>query len=152
MKYVNEIKVISKVCEETGTKCDTPQRLVELWHKVVTPAPWFDAEKEAVVVFNLNTKLGVKNWQMVAVGTINECATTPREILRSAVASLAYGVVVMHNHPSGNPSPSPADLEITRKVRDGGRTLGIQTQDHIIIGDGKNGNSAFYSFREAGYL
>jgi DNA repair protein RadC len=58
----------------------------------------------------------------------------------------------MHNHPSGNPSPSPADLEITRKVRDGGRTLGIQAHDHIIVGDGKNGNSAFYSFREAGYL
>jgi len=152
MKYVNEIKVISKICEDAGIILDSPSKMVQLWNKAVTTANWYDAEKEAVVVFNLNTRLGVKNWQMVSVGTINECAVTPREILRSAVASLAYGVVIMHNHPSGNPSPSPADLEITRRTRDGGKTLAIQTLDHIIIGDGKNGNAEFYSFRDAGYL
>lgn len=152
MKYVNEIKVISKICEDAGVLYDAPNKMVQLWNKTVAAASWFDAEKEVVAAFNLNTKLRVKNWQMVSVGTINECAVTPREILRSAVASLAYGVVIMHNHPSGNPSPSPSDLEITRKTKDGGRALAIQILDHIIIGDGKNGNAAFYSFREAGYL
>jgi DNA repair protein RadC len=131
---------------------DSPSKMVQLWNKAVATSNWFDPEKEAMVVFNLNTKLGVKNWQMVSVGTINECSVTPREILRSAVASLAYGVVIMHNHPSGNPVPSPADLEMTRRVRDGGKTLAIKTLDHIIVGDGKNGNAEFYSFREAGYL
>jgi len=152
MKYIKEIKIVSKVCEEVGTICNTPSKLVELWDKVVVPSDWFDPEKEAIVAFNLNTKLGIKNWQMIAVGTINECAVTPREILRSAVASLAYGVIVMHNHPSGNPSPSPADLDITRRIRDGAKTLSIVAQDHIIVGDGMNGNARFYSFREAGYL
>jgi DNA repair protein RadC len=89
---------------------------------------------------------------MVAVGTINEISVTPREAYRSAVATLAHSVVVMHNHPSGNPSPSVNDLEFTRRMKDAGRILGINCLDHIIIGDGKNGHLKYHSFAEAGYL
>jgi len=149
---IKEIKIVSRVCEDAGVACDHPSRVVELWKKCVETADWFDPEKECVVVFNLNTKLKIKNWQMVSMGTINECALTPREAYRSAVASLAHSLIVLHNHPSGNPSPSPADLDITRRMRDAGKTLGINLQDHIIVGDGKNGNLPHYSFREAGYL
>ena len=149
---IKEVKIVSKMCEDAGKIYDHPQKFCELWSKVVESSDWHDPEKESVVVFNLNTKLGIKSWQMVAVGTINEVALTPREVFRSAVASLAHSIVVMHNHPTGNPSPSPADLEITRRLRDGGKVLSVTLQDHIIVGDGKNGNPTHYSFREAGYV
>ena len=104
------------------------------------------------MVFNLNTKLNVKSWQMVSVGTIN--LYRDWEILRPAVATLAYGIVVAHNHPSGETSPSPADLDMTRRVRDGAKMLDIVLTDHVIIGkkDGNGNQQAYYSFREAGYL
>lgn len=150
--YVKEVKIISKVCEDAGHTCDHPQKIVNLWRRCVETASWFDPEKEFVASFNLNTRLQVKNWQLVSVGTINETAVTPREAFRAAVATLAYSIIVVHNHPSGNPSPSPADLNFTRKMRDAGQVLDIKLQDHIIIGDGRNGNLPFYSFREAGYI
>lgn len=154
--HLNEIKIISKVCEEVAglSVASSPAKIRQLWETCVVPAPWFDPEKEAVVVFNLNTKLNVKSWQMVSVGTINQTCVTPREILRPAVATLAYGIIVAHNHPSGDTSPSPADLEMTRRVRDGARTLEIVCQDHVIIGrpDNNGNQQAYYSFREAGYL
>jgi len=154
--HLNEIKIISKVCEEAEgvSVANSPAKIRHLWETCVATAPWFDPDKEAVVVFNLNTKLRVKSWQMVAVGTINETSVTPREILRPAVATLAHSVIFAHNHPSGDTHPSPADMDITRRVRDGAKTLNIVLQDHIIIGrKDENGNqNAYYSFREAGYL
>ena len=154
--HLNEIKIISKVCEEADgvSVANSPAKIRHLWETCVATAPWFDPEKEAVVVFNLNTKLRVKSWQMVSVGTINQTCVTPREILRPAVATLAYGIIFAHNHPSGETSPSPADLEITRRVRDGAKMLDIVLTDHVIIGqkDGNGNQQAYYSFREAGYL
>lgn len=149
---ITQVKVVNRIYEEAGTACDHPKRVVELWKKCVETESWFDPEKECGCVFNLNTKLRVKNWQMVAVGTINEMSITPREVLRSAVASLAHSIIFLHNHPTGNPSPSAPDLDFTRRLRDGGKTLNINVQDHIIVGDGQNGNQPYYSFREAGYL
>jgi DNA repair protein RadC len=150
--YVQEVKIISRICEETGTDLTTPNRIFDLWQKCVATADWFDGEKETVVVFNLNTKYKVKNWQMVSVGTVNECAVTVREAYRSAVATLAYALVIAHNHPSGNPAPSSVDHDFTRRMKEAGRIMSIQCLDHVIIGNAKDGNQPYYSFNEAGYL
>ncbi|NCW27729.1 MAG: JAB domain-containing protein [Verrucomicrobia bacterium] len=83
----------------------------------------------------------------------NETAVQPQEILREALgAEAVYSLVVVHNHPSGDPAPSPADLEFTRKLRDGAKAVGVLLQDHVIIGVAREGRSGYYSFKEAGYL
>ena len=95
----------------------------------------------------LNTKLRVKGHHIASVGTLNETVAAPREIFRVAVASASYAIVVMHNHPSGEPEPSEADRQFTRRLRDAGRVLRIELSDHVIIG-----HNRYFSFREMGVL
>ena len=86
-------------------------------------------------------------------GSVNETAVQPQEILREALGSEAvYALIVVHNHPSGDPAPSPADLDFTRRLRDGAKTVGVVLQDHVIIGVAREGRPGYYSFKEAGYL
>jgi len=71
----------------------------------------------------------------------------PREVFRAAVIGAAYGVVLMHNHPSGDPSPSEADIRMTKRLAESGRILGMEVLDHIIVG-----NDRHLSLRETGIL
>ena len=71
----------------------------------------------------------------------------PREIFRVELSKNAASIILVHNHPSGDPSPSDGDIEVMRRVMEAGRLIGINVQDHIIIGDGE-----FISFREKGLL
>jgi DNA repair protein RadC len=79
----------------------------------------------------------------VSVGILNGSLIHPREVFAAAVAERAAAVVLVHNHPSGDPSPSPEDREVTRRLRSAGGIVGIPVMDHVIIG-----SCSFYSFRE----
>jgi DNA repair protein RadC len=100
----------------------------------------------AVEVF-LVVLLDVKNRRMqdvrVSTGILNGSLIHPREVFAPAVRERAAAVLLIHNHPSGDPAPSPEDREITRRLRSAGGIVGITVLDHVIIGDG-----SFYSFRE----
>jgi DNA repair protein RadC len=90
----------------------------------------------------------------VTVGTATAALAHPREVFQIAVMASVAAIVVVHNHPSGDPSPSAADLQITRLLREAAQTLEISLLDHVIIGNAlddplRRGN---YSFREAGLL
>jgi DNA repair protein RadC len=77
----------------------------------------------------------------------------PQDLLRQALGSeTVYALIAVHNHPSGDPAPSPADLDFTRRLRDGAKAVGVTLQDHVIIGVARQGRPGYYSFREAGYL
>ena len=80
-------------------------------------------------------------------GTVNASIISPREIYLEALRYHAVGIILLHNHPSGDPTPSDADRRVTRKVRDAGSLIDIPLLDHIVIGDKK-----YVSFREEGYL
>ena len=82
-----------------------------------------------------------------ARGTVNHTPVYPREVVRRAVELDAAALVLVHNHPSGDPSPSPDDLDMTRQVEDAAATLGLVVRDHIIVGNGRT-----VSFREQGLL
>ncbi len=82
-----------------------------------------------------------------ASGTVNHTPVYPREVVRRAVELDAAALVLVHNHPSGDPSPSPDDLDMTRQVEDAAATLGLVVRDHIIVGNGR-----VLSFREQGLL
>ena len=80
-------------------------------------------------------------------GTVNMSLVNPREIFLAALSYHAVGILLVHNHPSGDPSPSQADINITKRVQNAGAMLGIPLLDHIIIGDCR-----YISFREQGLL
>jgi len=90
----------------------------------------------------LNTKNQVIGTDKVSVGTLNSSTVHPRELFRNAIRKSAASMVLVHNHPSGDPAPSREDLDITRRLVEVGKIIGIEILDHIIIGDNR-----FTSFR-----
>lgn len=108
--------------------------------------------KEVLKVLLLDTKLRLLRAEDVALGSLNECIAHPREVFRPAIVHSAYALVVLHNHPSGDPTPSRADHQLTRQLGEAARLLQINLLDHIILGTPEGGRNPYFSFREAGNL
>lgn len=83
----------------------------------------------------LNSKNGVIAQKTIHIGTLNSSLVGIREVFREAVREGAAGIIVAHNHPSGDPEPSPEDIQVTAKLNEAGKLLGVDLLDHIIIGD-----------------
>lgn len=92
-------------------------------------------EQEKLMVLLLNNRGGLLGEETVSKGTVNGTMVSPREIFLCAMAYHAVSIILMHNHPSGDPTPSKEDISLTRRVRESGDMLGIELLDHIIIGD-----------------
>lgn len=108
---------------------------------------------ESVRIILLNTKLAVIRTDEAFKGTLNECVSHPRDLLRKVLIHNAYAFVLIHNHPSGDPTPSDADRRITRRLREASEATGVQLQDHIIIGTPSESRTVpYFSFREHGLL
>ena len=107
-------------------------------------------DKEAFVVAFLNTKNRVIDHEVVSVGTINSSLVHPREVFRNAIINKANSVILCHNHPSGDLTPSTEDINITRRLEETGKLLGIKVLDHLII-NGIN-HKELYSFKAKGVL
>ncbi len=86
------------------------------------------------------------------IGSLNEAVAHPREIFRAAVVASAYGIILMHNHPSGDPAPSEADKRLTRRIKEAGELLRICLTDHVIAGTTEGGRQPHFSFRENGMI
>jgi DNA repair protein RadC len=83
----------------------------------------------------LNTKNKIVGIHVITIGGINQAFVEPREIFQQAILNNAVSIILFHNHPSGDPEPSKADIELTRKLEEAGKLLGIRVLDHIIIGE-----------------
>jgi DNA repair protein RadC len=95
----------------------------------------------------LDTKHRVIRTAVVAIGTLNSTVVEPRDVFREAMLNTAAAIVVFHNHPSGDPSPSPDDIALTRRLAAVGELMGITVVDHIVLGDAR-----YCSFKEMGHL
>jgi DNA repair protein RadC len=84
---------------------------------------------------------------VIATGTLNTTIVQPRDVFREAVLGAAAAVIAFHNHPSGDPTPSPDDVELTGRLAAAGTLMGIAVVDHIVVGDGR-----YCSFKEMGRL
>ena len=102
-------------------------------------------KQELLICTMLDTKNHLLGDEMIFKGTVNSSLANPREIFLSAVSYHAVGILLVHNHPSGDCTPSQADVDFTQRVKEAGELLGIPLLDHIIIGDCK-----YLSFREQG--
>lgn len=126
---------------------DSPERLHELFAPQLA---WLGEEK--LVLALVDSRLRHLATVEVSSGTLTETSAHPREILRPAIVHKAYGFAVLHNHPSGDPSPSGADIRFTRKIAEAAELMEIQLLDHLIIGRPSAGREPYYSFREGGII
>ena len=123
--------------------CRTPEDV----HRVLQDTA--SLAQEAFTVLTLNTKYRVLDRHLVTLGIADSSLVHPREIFRPAIIDGAAAVVLSHNHPSGDPTPSAEDLRITRQLIEAGKVLNIEVLDHVIIGRGEH---PFLSLRESGLV
>jgi DNA repair protein RadC len=103
--------------------------------------------QEHFVCLYLNTKNQVLHRQTIFIGSLNASIVHPREVYKEAFRRSAASIICIHNHPSGDPSPSKEDIEVTKRLSECGKIIGIELLDHLIIGDGK-----YVSLKEKGYV
>jgi DNA repair protein RadC len=106
-----------------------------------------DRRKEYFMALLLDGKNRIIKRTQISEGSLNQSIVHPREVFNVAVRESAAAMILLHNHPTGDPTPSPEDLEVTRRLCEAGELMGIKVLDHIIIGDG-----TFYSFSERGVM
>lgn len=148
-RFLGEWKVVPvrPMTHDRQEPLDSPAAVVRYWNHNVRSAPAFNPEVECVVVISLNCRLRPRGHQVTSVGSVNEAMISPREIFRAAIVASAFAIILVHNHPSGDPSPSNADVRATRRIREASEIIQITLQDHVIIGSGK-----YHSFRESGLI
>jgi DNA repair protein RadC len=125
----------------------TPEKIYEFMGPQLQSLP-----RESLRVVLLDTRHRLIHAEEVSLGTLNESLAHPREILRPALSHGAYAFVLVHNHPSGDPSPSEADRSLTRRIREASELMQIHLLDHVIIGRQREGAPPYFSFKEHGLL
>lgn len=139
----------SRLARETfsKSKIDAPELVYELLGSEMRAL-----SKESLRVLLLDTRYHLIDVEQVSLGSLNECTAHPREIFKPAITRSAYAVIVVHNHPSGDPSPSEADHRLTRRLAEAAKVLQIGLLDHVIIGAPDDHRPPYFSFKEAGVL
>ncbi len=102
---------------------------------------------EHFYVLSLNQKNEMLSWKTVAIGSPVECHVSPREVFTEALLQKAVRIAVLHNHPSGDPSPSPHDIALTRRLAESGELVGVPVLDHLVIT-----SCGYSSMRDMGIL
>ena len=135
------------VREASGGRMNDPTQVHQLCKDMNSCA------QEQFVVLTLDTKNELIERHMVGLGTLNSVLVHPREVFRPAISDSAANIILVHNHPSGDPSPSSQDIQITKKLIEAGRILGIEVLDHVIIGRRKDERmDPYLSLRESGLV
>ncbi|MBJ6724798.1 RadC family protein [Geomesophilobacter sediminis] len=106
-----------------------------------------DRRKEYFMALLLDGKNRIIKPVQISEGSLNQSIVHPREVFNLAVRDSAAAIILLHNHPSGDPTPSPEDFDVTRRLCDAGELMGIRVLDHIVLGDG-----SYYSFTEHGVI
>ena len=127
--------------------CDTADRAADYWRMHIITTPHYDPERECFVVLVLNSRTRIRGHHFVSHGTMDAVMVHPREVFRVAIAAGAVAIVIMHNHPSGDATPSEADIKVTRDLIRAGQLLKINVLDHVIVG-----NPNHCSLRTLGYF
>jgi DNA repair protein RadC len=126
---------------------DTPDLIYDHFANQLNTLP-----TETAIVVTLNSRLQHTSTTTISSGTVNETTAHPREILRPVITRNAFAFILIHNHPSGDPTPSQADFKITENILKASQLMQIRFIDHIIIAKPAPGREPFFSFRSAGYV
>ena len=136
-----KIKLL-QIREAKGESITSPLAVVRLMKEEAK------ADRECVWVLHLNTKHMVIEKEIVSIGTLNSSVIAPREVFKRAILNSAYAIIMVHNHPSGDPYPSLSDEQTIIQLGHAGYILGISLLDYIIISP----SGAYWSARERGYM
>lgn len=107
-----------------------------------------ELDREQLIVVSLDTKNQPTSINVASIGSLNSSIVHPREVFKVAILSNANSIIIAHNHPSGDPTPSKEDISITQRLKEAGKLIGIDLIDHIIIGEEKR----FISLKEKGLV
>jgi len=149
-----EFKVIR--LQETATDSpltDDPQKLVDWLTPLLATAVRYNADTENMIVVLLNTRRRPIGFEIISNGTLDTILIHPREVFKPAIVLGAAAVILAHNHPSGDPTPSEADIKATRDMIRAGQLIKIDVLDHVIISQATQSRpKAWSSLRELGYF
>ena len=148
---VYEAKMVYSLISLGEEVClDRPAKIADYLRSAFDENPM----QEAFYCVYLDRKNHPLGRHLITLGTATSTLVSPREVFRGAIVAGAVAICVAHNHPSGDPSPSQADIQVTRKLREAARILEIEMLDHVVVGDAKADpqGRGFYSFREAGLM
>ena len=135
-------KRLSKAEAQSGLNFSAPETIAQYYMEDMR-----HRKKEAMKLLLLNSKTKLIGESELSLGTVNTTLVSPREVFVEALRRNAVAVILLHNHPSGDPTPSKQDILITRRVTEAGRLIGVALLDHIIIGD-----NCFISLRDKGFF
>ena len=159
MKSIHPRIVLTRIGELPSTAyeihertLDSPLAVFRYWNEIIAIQPDHEGDKEQLVAILVTTKMKPLGYHEISRGSLNESIAHPREIFRSVIIAGAHGLVLAHNHPSGDPGPSDADKRLTTRIRDAAELLRITLFDHIVIGRPAGNHPGYFSFREAGLI
>jgi len=147
LKQIKAVYEVLNVSEDvtgyftTGTRYTAPQQVYEAFRFLM------EETKEIFLCIHLDGKNRAICYDLVSIGSLNQSIVHPREVFKTSLLSNAAALILIHQHPTGDPTPSSEDIAITRRLKEAGEIIGIRILDHIIIGDGE-----YLSFVERGLL
>ncbi|HEU5122561.1 MAG TPA: JAB domain-containing protein [Verrucomicrobiae bacterium] len=127
--------------------CDAPEKVAEYWRMHIVTHPYFNPECECMVALWLNIRKRIRGHQLLTIGSQDCLLVSPTLVFKGAMAAGARGIVLVHNHPSGEPEPSEADVKVTRDLIRAGQLLKIEVVDHVIMGANRH-----QSLKSLGYF
>ncbi|MNW46378.1 hypothetical protein D3C74_236710 [compost metagenome] len=137
------LELVRRVMEEAPIRyIRKPEDVYEM-----VAADMSSLDKEHFMIILLNTKNRIISKEIIAVGSLNKAIIHPREVFKSAIIKGAASIVCVHNHPSGDPTPSPEDVGLTKRLINSGEILGIDVLDHVIVG-----TEGYVSLKEQGMI
>jgi len=116
---------------KTGTRYTAPSQVFDTFSFLMKET------KEMFVTLHLDGKNRIICMDLVSIGSLNQSIVHPREVFKTACLSNAAAIILVHQHPTGDPAPSSEDIAITRRLKEAGEIMGIKVLDHIIVGDGE---------------
>lgn len=134
LKVVKE-KEVNYTGNWENKRIDCPDKIIDV---AINVLELHEQAEESFYIFTLDTKNQINGIFEVSRGTLNASIVHPREVFKRALMQNANSIILMHNHPSGDPAPSTEDINITNRLVEAGDMLGIRVLDHIIIGDENN--------------
>lgn len=149
-----EFKVLRmQEAPEANAVADNPERCITYLREQLANSPAFNSDVESLMVIFLNTRRRPIGWQIISTGTLDTLLVHPREVFKPACVMNASAIVLAHNHPSGDPAPSEADIKVTRDLIRAGQLMKIDVLDHVILGKATPERAKDYaSLRELGYF
>lgn len=140
---VRQVKESGALYDLDSLRISSPEKMAET---IETVFQLKEAASEHFGMFSLNNKNKIVGAHLLFIGTLNSASTHPREVFKAAMLNNAASIIVFHNHPSGDPTPSGEDIAMTERLAEAGAIIGIRLLDHIIIGD------TFVSLAEQGFI